>query len=110
MNEDFKNRLKELRLEKGLNQAELATKADIQATAISHFENGTRKPSFKNLRNLANALNVTTDYLLGRPNSVKASGPTINALFRHAESMSDEDLKLLETMAQQMAERNKKND
>ena len=37
-----------------------------QASAISHFETGTRKPSFDNLRRLADALDVTTDYLLGR--------------------------------------------
>jgi len=49
-----------------LNQGELASRAGLQASAISHFETATRKPSFDNLRRLADALDVTTDYLLGR--------------------------------------------
>ena len=49
-----------------MNQGELASRAGLQASAISHFETGTRKPSFDNLRRLADALDVTTDYLLGR--------------------------------------------
>ena len=48
---------------RGLSQAELGKKAQLQPTAISHFETGGRAPSFDNLRRLADALNVSTDYL-----------------------------------------------
>ena len=62
----FPGRLRAAREKRGLNQGELASRAGLQASAISHFETATRKPSFDNLRRLADALDVTTDYLLGR--------------------------------------------
>jgi transcriptional regulator with XRE-family HTH domain len=37
----------------------------LQQSALSHYENGVRRPSFTNLRRLASALGVSTDYLVG---------------------------------------------
>jgi transcriptional regulator with XRE-family HTH domain len=48
------------------SQSQLAERAKMPPSSIAHFETGTRKPSFDTLRRLANALDVTTDYLLGR--------------------------------------------
>ncbi len=62
----FPTILKNCRQEKNLNQTELAQKTSLHQTAISHFEAGSRKPSFDNLIKLADALEVTTDYLLAR--------------------------------------------
>ena len=62
----FAKRLLETRNKLDLSQEELAKRAKLQPTAVSHFETGTRKPSFDNLRRLADALEVTSDYLLGR--------------------------------------------
>ena len=62
----FPSRLRSIREKQALNQTELATRAGLQASAVSQFETGTRKPSFDNLRRLADALNVTIDYLTGR--------------------------------------------
>lgn len=61
----FSQRLRAARKLRELDQAELAMKAGLQASAISHFETGTRKPSFDNLHRLSKALRVTTDYLIG---------------------------------------------
>ncbi len=65
-NNKFPTILKNCRQEKNLNQTELAQKTSLQPSAISHFEAGSRKPSFDNLIKLADALEVTTDYLLDR--------------------------------------------
>ncbi len=65
-NTKFPTILKNCRQEKNLNQTELAQKTSLHQTAISHFEAGSRKPSFDNLIKLADALEVTTDYLLDR--------------------------------------------
>ncbi len=65
-NNKFPTILKNCRQDKNLNQTELARKTSLQPSAISHFEAGSRKPSFDNLIKLANALEVTTDYLLDR--------------------------------------------
>ena len=61
----FATRLKEARESRSWNQAELAQRADMQPSAIAHFEAGRRKPSFDNVRRLANALEVSADYLMG---------------------------------------------
>ena len=62
----FPQRLRTARELRELSQGQLAERARLQASAVSHFETGARKPSFDNLRRLADALEVTTDYLLGR--------------------------------------------
>lgn len=103
----FRERLKKAREEKKLSQAELAEKAGLQPSAISHFETGGRSPSFDNLKRLADALKVSTDWLLGRevPHS---GGAVFDSLFRHAENVSEEDLGLLAKLAEQLAAKEKK--
>jgi transcriptional regulator with XRE-family HTH domain len=88
----------------GLNQSELAVKAKMQASAISHFETGTRKPSFDNLRNLADALDVTTDYLLGRVNEFKALAGA-DRLHRHYEALDVSDRKMADDLITMLAKR-----
>ncbi len=55
-------RLKRLRLERGLSQRELAAPG-VSYAYISRIEAGTRQPSVKALRRLAAKLGVTADYL-----------------------------------------------
>jgi transcriptional regulator with XRE-family HTH domain len=55
-------RLKRLRLERGLSQRELAAPG-VSYAYISRIEAGTRQPSVKALRRLAAKLNVSPDYL-----------------------------------------------
>jgi transcriptional regulator with XRE-family HTH domain len=64
--EIFQNRLIDTREQKAITQAQLAVKAGLRGSAISNFETGMRKPSIDQLVKLADALGVTTDYLLGR--------------------------------------------
>ena len=108
----FPDRLRSAREHRQLSQSELATRAGLQPSAVSHFETGRRSPSFDNLKRLADALDVTTDYLLGRVDQPKgntmAAGPTINALFRDAEKMSQDDLETLAGFAKMLAKKNKK--
>ena len=89
-----------------MSQSDLAAKSGLQPSAISHFETGNRSPSFDNLKKLADALTVTTDYLLGRVEDHGASGPDAGSLFRHAENLSADDFKTLESMAKVLAEKN----
>src|SRR5688500_9668638 len=107
MSSKFPERLRAARDLRGLSQSELAVKSGLQPSAISHFEQNRRAPSFDNLKRLANALNVTTDYLLGRTDDPAACGPLVDKLARHAENVSDADLEMLTQMAEQFAKRNK---
>ena len=59
-------RLKDLRLEKGLSQQELGNMVDVTKVSICGYENGTRMPTVENLIRLADALETTTDYILGK--------------------------------------------
>lgn len=102
----FPDRLREARESRKLNQGELAVQAHLQASAISHFETGTRKPSFDNLRKLADALKVTTDYLLGRVDHPEALAGA-DRLHRNIERLSAADRTLAEEIIGQLAERNK---
>ena len=74
----FPERLRAARELRGWSQGDLASRCSMPTSSVGHFESGTRKPSFDNLRKLANALEVTTDYLLGRvddPGRAEAGDP-----------------------------------
>src|SRR5213592_858013 len=60
--ETIGQRLKRLRLERGLSQRELAAPG-VSYAYISRIEAGTRQPSVKALRKLAPKLGVSVDYL-----------------------------------------------
>jgi transcriptional regulator with XRE-family HTH domain len=91
----FGLRLRAARVHRELEQQQLAEKAGLPPSSISHFESGARKPSFDNLRNLAKSLDVTTDYLLGRVDSMdRVEGA--QRLHRHLGSLTDADVKTVE--------------
>ncbi len=105
----FQQRLKKARELRGWNQAELGDKAGMPASSIAHFETGTRKPSFESLRRLANALEITTDYLLGRvdsPDLAQAGDP----LFRDIGKLSADDREIAKGFLEMLAQRNAKKD
>lgn len=103
MSSKFPERLRSARELRGLSQSQLADRSGLQPSAISHFEQDRRSPSFDNLKRLANALNVTTDYLLGRTDDPAVCGPVGDQLFRHAEKLSAADLEMLTKMAETFA-------
>lgn len=73
----FKNNLKDLRLEKGVKQKEVAKNCDISPQCISQLELGTRNPTGTTLVALADYFNCSVDYLLGR--SEEFSSPVFPA-------------------------------
>ena len=62
---DFKNRIKQLRIQKSLTQDQAAQRLWVTKSTISAYEMGTKYPSLDMLIKLAAMYNVTTDYLLG---------------------------------------------
>jgi transcriptional regulator with XRE-family HTH domain len=61
---DFPDRLTALRHERGLTQAVLADRAELNVSQLRRYEAGTSEPSLAALRRLAVALSVTTDALV----------------------------------------------
>lgn len=64
----FAERLRELRLEKGLSMKELAKELNITDATISYWENDVNEPKITYLKSIALYFNVSTDYLLGLEN------------------------------------------
>lgn len=61
----FNTRLKELRLEKGQTQKDLANAIEVGRTTISEYESGKIVPKQEGLLKIANHFNVSVDYLTG---------------------------------------------
>lgn len=90
----FGERLYIIRKARGLTQEQLEAKSGVSSAMISHFETGERqKASADNLVKLAEALNVSIDYLLGRTEEPEFRGEKVEALFRRLSEASDEQIK-----------------
>ena len=66
MSVNFKHigrRIKELRVQKSMSQAELAEQIDMSVPYISLIENAAKKPSLSALILIADTLGVTVDFL-----------------------------------------------
>lgn len=103
--EKFQERLRAARELRQFSQSDLAKLAGMPPSSVAHFETGSRKPSFDTLRRLANALEVTTDYLLGRvddPSLAEAGDP----LFRDVGKLTGRDRELAKDFLKMLAERN----
>lgn len=102
--EVFPERLRAARELRKFSQSELASRAGMPPSSIAHFETGSRKPSFDTLRRLANALEVTTDFLLGRvdnPGLAEAGDP----LYRDVGKLTGKDRDLAKDFLEMLARR-----
>ena len=62
----FSVRLKELRLQHGFSQEELAEKIGIKQNSYGDWENGKCKPNYEKLEKIADFFGVSLDWLFGR--------------------------------------------
>ncbi len=65
MNDTFGERLKTLRLEKGIGQVALAKELDVGKSVISLWEQNKCEPTLSKLVAIAEYFGVTIDYLAG---------------------------------------------
>ncbi len=61
----FGEKLKKKRIERCLTQNDLANKIHVSPSTISLYESDEREPTLSTLVAIANALQVSSDYLLG---------------------------------------------
>lgn len=71
----FSEILKELRLEKGYTQTEVAKYCNVSTQCISSLEIGTRNPTGSTIIALSDFFGVSADYLLGRTDDLGAVLP-----------------------------------
>lgn len=61
----LKQRLKELREERGLSKRELSRIIGLNHRAVSQYELGKTEPNYQTLKKLCDYFGITADYLLG---------------------------------------------
>ena len=64
--DNFSERLKYLRLNKNLTQKQLAIESNLTERGIQRYESGERTPTLSAAILLADALDISLDYLVGR--------------------------------------------
>ncbi len=62
----FAERLQKARKKKRFTQKEVAEYLKMTERSYQHYEGGSRRPNYEILAAIADYLEVTTDYLLGR--------------------------------------------
>ncbi|MBQ7903462.1 MAG: helix-turn-helix transcriptional regulator [Oscillospiraceae bacterium] len=83
---NFNEKLSSLRKAAGISQDTLAQQLGVSRQAISKWELGTAMPETKNIVQLAEIFDVTTDYLLGHTAITKPN--FINQIKKHTSTIS----------------------
>lgn len=94
---DFGNRLKQLRLEAGMTQQQLAQKLGVTKSVVSYYEQQERSPSPEILIQLSRIFRTSTDFLLGIDNK-----RTIDV-----SELSDDDIAVLTGMIEALKRKKK---
>ena len=74
----FGKRLREQRIKSNFTQQAMADKLTVSLNTYQKYEQGERCPSFDCLIHIADILNVSIDYLLGRDNYLKSLGVSVD--------------------------------
>lgn len=61
----FAEKIKQLRVEKGVTQKQVGDAVGVSANAIANYELGTREPDFQILAKLCQFYDVSSDFLIG---------------------------------------------
>ena len=89
---EFAERLKTLRKQVKLTQAQIAEKLDISQQAYASWERGAKKPTQENLVKIAQVLNVSIDYLVGNSEEKTDELDNIELLFRmNSKGLTEEE-------------------
>ncbi|MCP3658834.1 MAG: helix-turn-helix transcriptional regulator [Bacteroidetes bacterium] len=91
-------RIKIVRIQKKINQHELAKDANVHQKNISKYENNGVIPSAMTLKSIANVLGVSTDYLLGNKSDSDIKDNILFKYFMEIDKMPDDSKKALMTV------------
>lgn len=74
----FGKRLRYMRMKRGLTQPQISEMLNIALRSYQCYEGGTRCPSYDLLVQIGDILDVSTDFLLGRDEFLKAHGVSVD--------------------------------
>lgn len=77
----FSLKINDLLFEKGISQEEFSNITKIGQTSISKYRNGTALPKQENIDAIAKALDVSSEYLVGKSETKDYSYKQLNKLF-----------------------------
>lgn len=98
----FAERIEAARKCRGISQAELAARVGLRQSAINHFVRGRRIPSVDTLLKLADELNTSIGYLLGRDNDAPDISAELQELVAIARSMRKKEVQILIVIAKEI--------
>lgn len=96
--QSFGERLKDLRIENGYKQDEIAKKLNVTTSAYGYYEQGRNEPSLETLKIIAQTFQVSTDYLLNlidTPNHPKHYPITVDLSLMESEITTIKKIKEL---------------
>jgi transcriptional regulator with XRE-family HTH domain len=67
-------RMRDLRKERHLTQAQLAKIIDVSHSTLSQYESGSRRPNYQLILKLSDVFGVSIDYLLGKSQTRLGAG------------------------------------
>ncbi len=100
----FSERFKALREEKGLTQEELSKILGVGRSTIAGYETKSKQPNYELLNKISIFFDVSTDYLLGLTDVKKYSEDIL--AFNSTEGLTEDDIKLVHQMIQNMRDKN----
>ena len=106
---EFAERLKTLRKQVKLTQAQIAEKLNISQQAYGSWERGVKKPTQENLVKIAQILNVSVDYLVGNSEEKSDELDNIELLFRmNSKGLTEEEKEIFKKELIEFMEERKK--
>ena len=101
MSAGFPERLRQLRRQRNLSQAQLAELASVHVNHLGRYEREESQPSADALKRLADALGVSTDYLFEGASDTAAKARfedrELLRQFQEVEKLPDEDKTLVKS-------------
>ena len=82
----FSNKLRELRRQRKMTQAQLAAELGISKSAVSMYEQGNREPELELLQRMADLFQVSVSAMLGREEPLLNGDPELT---EYLESLRD---------------------
>ena len=95
---DFGSKLKELRIQNGLTQKQLADQLGVTKSVVSFYERQERTPSPEVLRKMAAVFRVSTDFLLDIDSTKRLD----------VSDLDDEDIQLVSLLVESLRKKNNK--
>ena len=87
--ETMGERIAKARMYMNLNQRELAKKANLTEANLSRYENGYREPKAGTISQIAEALGISADYILGITDTIEVINKDENNLVAIEDMFDD---------------------